>query len=127
MATKKTAPPKINVTATITLYTKTRNERLALDEQSKKLKVEEDNLLDLLTAAKVAPGDYGPYHLAIKTKKVPRCTDWPNFHAYLKATGNFDMLHKRLTETAVMARLDNGEYVPGVTTDDKVSYTITVA
>lgn len=121
MATKKIDP----VAATLAEYTTTRNERLALDEASKKLKVKEDALLDKLDGT--ASGRYGPYNLVVSIKKVPRCTDWEGFHAYILNTGNIDMLHKRLTESAVMARVDNNEYVPGIVTDDKPSYKITLA
>lgn len=120
-------PSKKEIAALISEYEKTRNERLEMDERSKKMKVREDAILDSLTAAKVVSGVYGSFHATVKTKKVPRCTDWPGFHAYLRETGNLDMLHKRLTETAVMARLLDGEYVPGIVQDDKIAYTFTIA
>lgn len=108
-------------------YERTRNQRLALDQESAKLKVREDSILDNLTAAKVESGKYGKINLTVKTKSVPRCTDWPGFHAYILQTGNLDMLHKRLTESAVMARMDDGEYVPGIVKDEKTTYSVTLA
>lgn len=105
-------------------YQNTRNARLLLDEESKKMKVAEDGILDKLTAAGVESGKYGPYNVVVSRKSVPRCTDWPNFYAYVKQTNSFDMLHKRLTETAVMARIEAGEYVPGLAFDDKYTYKI---
>ena len=89
-------PTKTEVTALVKEYNAVRNERRALDQASAKLKVREDSILDNLTAAKVPSGKYGPYQLTVTTKAVPRCTDWAGFHAYIKETGNFDMLHKRL-------------------------------
>ena len=121
MATKKQIEALINESI------QTRNARLALEGEAAKLKVREDSIADELKAANVTDGVYGKFSLKATTKKVPRCTDWAGFHAYIKETGNFDMLHKRLTETAVMARVDNGEYVPGITTDDKVSYKFSIA
>lgn len=120
-------PTKKEIEALAGEYVRTRNERLKMDQESAKLKVREDSILDSLNAAKVQSGTYGKLAIEASSKKVPRCTDWTGFHAYLKETGNLDMLHKRLTETAVMARLDNGEYVPGIVTDDKPSYKITLA
>ncbi len=122
MATKKPDPR----TALIAEYTSIRNARLDLDEQSKKLKVKEDSILDQLGDMKDGKYNFGPYNLAVSHKKVPRVTDWPGFHAYVLSTGNLDMLHKRVTESAVMSRLDAGEYVPGVVTDEKPVYKITV-
>jgi len=126
MATAKTAPkPKLSLTEVanlITEHNKLNVERLAADQTSAKLKVKQDAIIDQLVAAKVESGTFGPYSVEKKSKQVPRCTDWEGFYKYLQQTGNFDMLHKRLTETAIMARLDNDEYVPGISTDEKVSY-----
>jgi len=116
-----------DITALIARYQTARNERLDLDEQSKKLKVEEDSILDQLTAAGVESGKYGPYKLTVKPKQTPRCTDWEGLWAYIKDTNSFELLHKRLTETAVMERLDAGEHLPGIVTDEKVTYKITAA
>lgn len=116
---------KTEISALLKTYQAKDRERLVLAEKVKKLDEEQKSILDQLTAANVRSDSYGSYYLSVSTKKVPRCTDWPGFHAYLKETGNFDMLHKRLTETAVMARLDDGEYVPGIVTDEKVTYKVT--
>jgi hypothetical protein len=118
---------KSTITALVKEYNSVRNERLELDQQSAKLKVREDSILDSLTAAGVTSGKYGPYNVTVTTKAVPRCTDWTGFHAYIKETGNFDMLHKRLTESAVMARVSEGEYVPGIVTDTKTTYKVGAA
>jgi len=105
-------------------YQNTRNARLLLDEESKKMKVAEDGLLDKLTAAGGESGKYGPYTVKVVIKPVPRCTDWNAFYDYLRKTGNLDMLTKHLTASAIMARLEAGEYVPAIVTDDKVTYKI---
>jgi hypothetical protein len=116
-----------DTTALLKRYQTARNERLDLDEQSKKLKVEEDSILDMLTAAGVESGKYGPYKLTVKTKATPRCTDWEGLWAYIKDTNSFELLHKRLTEVAIMERLDAGEHLPGIVTDEKVTYKIVAA
>jgi len=116
---------KTQVTGILKLYQEKDTRRLALSEEAKRLEQEQKALLDQLSALEVKTDSYGPYNLRVASKKVPRCTDWPGFHAYLISTGNLDMLHKRLTESAIMERLDNGEYVPGIVTDDKVTYKVT--
>lgn len=131
MATaKKAAAPKLSkveVANLIAEYNTKRNERLKLDQDSAKLEVQEKSILDQLVKSGVTNGVYGLYHVERSEKKVPRCTDWAGFHKYIQQTGNFDMLHKRLTETAIMARLDNAEYVPGIVTDDKITYKFSLA
>lgn len=114
---------KAKTAALLAEYNTVRNERLALDQRSKKLAVKEAEILDKLEGSK--SGTYGDFELEVSNKKVPRCTDWSGFHAYILQTGNLDMLHKRLTESAIMARIGDGEYVPGIVTDDKVSYKVT--
>jgi hypothetical protein len=116
---------KTQVTALLKTKQDARNKRLALEEEVKKLKVVEDTTDDLLEKANVQSDAYGPYILTRKEKPTPRCTDWAGLHAHIKETGEFDLLHKRLTETAVMARLGDGVYLPGIVVDKKVTYTIT--
>lgn len=118
---------KTEVKGLVADYNKTRIERLALDNASKKLKVKEDSLMDKLIAAKVVSGTYGPYLLTYEPKRAPRVTDWSLFHAYILSSGNIDMLTKHLTPTAIIARFDENEVVPGVVLDDKPTYKITAA
>lgn len=116
---------KTQVTAILKAKQDARNKRLALEEEAKKLKVVEDDCDDQLEKGGVESGTYGSYILTAKPKDVPRCTDWSLLHAHIKETGEFDLLHKRLTESAVMARRKDGVYLPGMVYDTKVSYTIT--
>jgi len=101
-----------------------RRERLKLQAQADLLEQEEKNLAAELTAQSATEGQYGSYYLKRKAKKVPRATDWAQVWTYVRENNSFDMLHKRLTETAVMARIDAGESVPGVVTDEKITYTV---
>lgn len=117
----------LEVASLIAQYNEARAKRLKLDEESKKLKVREDSLLDSLNAANIESGNYGPYCVEVKKVKVARVTDWSGFYAYLKQTGNLDMLTKHLTQSAIMARVEAGEYVPAIVTDDKTSYKFTLA
>ena len=118
---------KTEVKALVADYNKTRIERLKLDNESKKLKVKEDSLMDKLIAAKVVSGTYGPYLLTYEPKKAPRVTDWSLFYAYIQQENAFEMLHKRLTETAIMERVNAGEIVPGIVVDNKPAYKVSAA
>jgi uncharacterized protein YdbL (DUF1318 family) len=118
---------KTEVKALVAKLNEARNARLKLDNESKKLKVIEDTCMDQLVAAQVVSGQYGPYLIEAQFKKVPRCTDWEGFYAYLRETGNLDMLTKHLTASAIVARLDEGEYVAGIVVDTKHTYKISAA
>jgi hypothetical protein len=118
---------KTAVKALIAEYNAAKNERLELDRKSAKLKVQEDLCLDKLVAEKVASGTYGPYLLEASEKKVPRCTDWAGLHAFIKQEGAFELLHKRITDTAIMERVNAGEIVPGIVVDVKPVYKISAA
>jgi hypothetical protein len=51
----------------------------------------------------------------IETKAVPQVEDWGLFYAHVKRTGSFELLQRRLSETAVKERWDDKKIVPGVT------------
>jgi len=118
---------KTQIKALVAEYNTAKNERLALDKQSAKLKVKEDSIMDQLVAAKVESGIYGPYLLEATNKRMPRCTDWPNLYAYIQQEGAFELLHKRLTESAIMERVDAGEILPGIVIDPKPGFKISAA
>jgi hypothetical protein len=105
------------------LYNK-RNERLVLNAKAAILEQEEKNLHAELVAAKVAQGVYGKFVLVAKSKEVPKCDDWTAFHQYIIENNAPELLHKRVTESAVMERIDAGEIIPGISTDTKVAYTV---
>lgn len=51
---------------------------------------------------------------SVVLKVKPTVEDWPALYAYVKKTGNFDMLQRRLSDTAVKERWEDGKEVPGV-------------
>lgn len=106
-----------------TMYEK-RTERLKLTARAAVLEQEEKNIHQELADAKLTAGLYGNYALTSKVKVVPKCDDWTKFHTYILTSGNIEMLHKRVTETAVMEHINAGEIIPGISTDDKVTYTV---
>lgn len=52
--------------------------------------------------------------VTVVTKIVPQVKDWDALYKYVKKTGDFDLMQKRLTDTAIKERWDNGKEVPGV-------------
>ena len=51
---------------------------------------------------------------AITTVQKPYISDYSLLEQHIRDTGSLDLLHKRLTESAVKARWDDGVQVPGV-------------
>jgi hypothetical protein len=100
-------------------------ERLKIQKQADKLEEEAKALTAKLDSLGVVTGTYGRFEVERKSKPVPRTEDWTKVWAYIRENNAFDLLHKRLTETAVMARFNANEPIPGIVTDDKVTYKIT--
>ena len=97
----------------------TENERLALDRQSKLLKVEEDNLkaqvLEELHKLGLDHVDYGDLGSArIERKVKPYIADFTALEGYIVEHRATDLLQKRLTESAVKLRWDDGIVIPGI-------------
>lgn len=99
------------------LYT-TRQERLALQKQVDAMQAQEtairEHLINTLPKGE-ASGIAGKVaRVSIVTKTSTRVEDWSEFYAYVKKNDAFDLLQRRLSNPAVMERLDDGEKVPGV-------------
>lgn len=78
-------------------------------------------VLDALAAANL---DGARGRLAQVTRKLvplPVVTDWESLYAYVKRRNAFDLLHRRLTTTAVLERWEAGETVPGVDREQRLT------
>jgi hypothetical protein len=114
-------------------YTK-REERLQLQRQAKELEKFEDALnehvLQMFTETDLngAKGQICTAAIMKSEKPVIDSDDpeaWDKYLLYVKEHNAFELLHKRITQTAVMDRLSNGEQIPGikVITETKLSLT----
>jgi hypothetical protein len=93
-----------------------------LDEERKAI---EQRLIDELPASS-AEGITGKLARAtIVSKRVGTVSDWTKLQAYIKKTGAFELLSKRLSQEAVTERWEAKKQVPGVEgiTVKKVSIT----
>jgi hypothetical protein len=93
-----------------------------LDERRTAL---EARLIEELPASE-AEGIAGKkFRVTINTKRVPTLKDWKKFCAYLKRTGNFELIQHRLSNEAVEERWAAKKEIPGVEgfTVKKVSLT----
>ncbi len=107
-----------------------REERLTHDRASKKLKVTEDNLNASLIQAMKDAGlsviETAKVYVGVSQHQKPIIMDWSLLEVWIRENNAVDMLQKRLTESAVNLRWDEGIQVPGVgiQTTDKVTTTI---
>jgi len=106
----------------IDLYIATRAQRLAKDKEAATIKEQEDDLHKTIIA-KMRAGDItaqGARNGLVKLNHnvEPVATDWPALYAYIKTNDAWEMLHKRITATAVKEHWEQGEDIPGVGKSD---------
>lgn len=115
---KPKAFPKSMAACADLLYDK-RTERLAADKVAAALKADEQALIEHIinNLPKDSGGAIGKHHVVeVYTEDILQVKDWPAFYAYVAKNKAFDMLQRRLTESAVQARLDDKKKVPGIGT-----------
>lgn len=62
--------------------------------------------------------------VTVVTKQVPQVCDWGKLYAYVKRTGQFELLQRRVSDAAVKERWENGKAVPGVDAFTAVSVSL---
>lgn len=106
--------------ALLSNYLSLRAARLAVQKEADDLKGQEENVLAELksqmttTDAVVA----GNMIASFKPVRKPEVVDWEALHGFIQTTGNFSLLHARLTESAVKEIWEAGDDVPGVVAHD---------
>ena len=90
-----------------------------LDDESKDLKVEkatlENSLMELMSNAGLTQTGTTFGTATMKSSQKIAIEDWETLLAYVIATDSTDILQKRISTTAVAARLNADEEVPGIT------------
>jgi hypothetical protein len=99
-------------------WRKKRAERLKLEKEARALQVEEKALKDQIIAAlrnsENKSVSNGERIIQLVPKEEPVVNDWDILYAYIKRTGNFELLYRRLNPAAVKERWEVGAVVPGV-------------
>ena len=99
-------------------YISTRTQRLAKDKAAKELKDCEELLKDAIIAKYRESGinALGSVNGIVKmtTLKEPTALDWPSIYAYVQETGDFSLLHKRLSTAAIKEQTEEGVVLPGI-------------
>lgn len=114
MATAKF--PKSMAACADLLYDK-RTARLAADKVAAGLKDDENALIEhiIQTLPKDSRGAIGKHHMVkvVNDEKLV-VKEWDPFYAYIKRTGRFELLQKRLGEGAAQELIDDGKKIPGL-------------
>lgn len=103
--------------ATALEYEKVKAERLAADKVSRTLKTQETQLhAELCMACSQHGGgvDLGEVLVDYSTSVQPVAEDWDAIHRFIKEHDAIDLVHKRLTVSAVQLRWDDDVTIPGV-------------
>jgi hypothetical protein len=105
-----------------------RNKRLAMQKDVDAVASEEaalkNHIIDNLPKSE-ASGVAGKLaRVTVVTKQIPQVKDWDAFYKYVKKTGSFDLMQKRLTDAAIKERWEAGKEIPGVEHFNAVSVSI---
>lgn len=112
-------------------YDQIRTKRLELDKQSTAMKAEETMILDAVKAELMGRDQYefvsdkAMLKAEIKMRAYADVTDWNSLWKHIQKTGEFDLLQKRVTVTAVRQRWEVGKEVPGVAQAQEPEVSIT--
>lgn len=107
----------------VDLYRETRDLRLDMEKEAEAqiapIKSFEDKLRAHITQAlSESSGVTGvagtAYRAQLVLKRVPKVTDWAKVFAWVRDTGRFDLLQKRLSNPAVAGLWESDVDVPGI-------------
>lgn len=111
------------------LYAEVRELRLAMQKHVDKMKERETEIREYLIDNISKSDDTGAagkkYRAQIVRKIVPQVADWAKVWAFVQKTGRFDILQKRVSDTAVKDMWEDGKAIPGVEKFHAVEVSIT--
>jgi hypothetical protein len=99
-------------------YISIRAQRLALDKEAASLKETEDELhktiVEKFRAGGITAQGAGMGLLKMSEIVEPIAEDWIQVWGYIKEHDAWELVHKRITVTAVRERWENGIIIPGI-------------
>jgi len=106
------------LSALVDTFNQARNKRLAADKEARALKSVETKLKEQILHVMIDQ-DCGfaagmDVRVKLQTKSKPQATDWSLVYDYMIQNDAMDLVQKRLTESAVNARLEDGIEIPGI-------------
>lgn len=97
---------------------KLRAQRLELERKADTIKSEEsalkDHVLESFNKADIEGARGKVATASITTKTVAQVEDWDKFYAYIHKNKAYEMLQRRVSDTAFRERLEAKKTVPGV-------------
>jgi len=99
------------------LLEQAKEKRIKADKRAAELKSEENRIKDIIisemesNSLSSVGGKSCVINRIVKERAI--ATDWDKLYEYIKENDAFDLLHKRLTDTAVKLREEDGIHVPG--------------
>ena len=95
-----------------------REQRLKLQKEVDAVAANEqllkEHLIQTLPKSKASGVAGKLVRVLIINKTIPVVKDWPAFYKYVKRTGQFDLMQRRLADSAVAERWEAGKQIPGV-------------
>ena len=76
----------------------------------------EADIMDLMSQAGISGASTERASCTMKSVQHPAIDDWNLFYDHVAKTGQFELLHKRLSSTAFRERWEAGEAIPGTST-----------
>lgn len=116
-ASKTFKPPKTIGACADLLYQLREERKVAqkvVDEIESKEKALKEHIINTLPKSETTGVAGKMARVTVVTKEVPQIKDYDKFFAYVKKTGDFDLLQRRLSVEAVNARIDAKKKVPGI-------------
>lgn len=119
-------PPKMGACAD-RLY-ELREARLAKQKEADAIEAEEkalkEHIIQTLPKSESSGVAGKVARVTVVSKDVPRVEDWDKLYKYVKKTGAFELLQRRLSDAAVQERWEAGKEIPGVGTFGVVTVSI---
>jgi hypothetical protein len=92
---------------------------------SKLVRLEKDLMEAMASAGTTKAASAAGHSCKMEEKVYPAIKDWTAFYDYVTRTNSFDLLHKRLSNTAFRDRWAAGEEIPGTSSSSIWEVSIT--
>ncbi len=111
------------------LYAEVRKIRLAMEKQVAEVKKREteirDHIIDNLSKSDDTGAAGLRYRAQIVVKAVPKIADWGVLCSWVRKNNRFDLLQKRISETAIKDMWEERGNIPGIEKFNAVDVSIT--
>ena len=105
-----------------------REARLAKQKEAEVIEAEEkalkEHIIQTLPKSEASGVAGKVARVTVIIKQIAQVKDWDLFYKHVKKTGEFELLQRRLTDTAIKERWENGKKIPGVEPFDAVTVSI---